>query len=573
MGRSKNHNFSIGLNRSYKNIKNKNKEIVTIYLFYLYGTSAVKKSTGIKIPAIAYNQDTRRLKQSYEQNSAYNDMLLDIEKKIPEVRSKMIKGKMTYRSAFNELLNKTEDLSLSEYVEQTPKIKKPSKDKYHRYLKALNGHFTGLNRLEYTDLKFSVLDDANEVERIADIIKNQVPQLNHNSQIDYMNAIDTIYKKYKNLKGQDGVFRLGGYIDSKRDTNVQPIPFVDLAMGINKINTKQKYMSYLYWLYSFCLRGLDGQDIVNISEKDVKGDFDYNKHYYPDANLHTELKDFNKKAWYIRSRGKGSIARVILINVFPTLLIQRLLKEAIKSTHPQYSYKGSDKLRLFNFKTKRDDGSKDVEGDKKWKSFKDTMRKNFNLMFDGCLHRTRHTFTQTAVDELNVSHQKADEMLGHKTIKSSLKYYLSESQLNTDIYHIHTIQEFDVLKLLKALINFADNKRYLKRYELKGDLKGKIFKSDGNIENAYQVMSFKEELMFDIGTLTTWELDKEMKLQKLMRKVETRPNIVFENGVVKVSSHNDYSKDLNELLEQKQEYFENSKYFKSYIKELMESWD
>ena len=86
-------------------------------------------------------------------------------------------------------------------------------------------------------------------------------------------------------------------------------------------------------------------------------------------------------------------------------------------------------------------------------------------------------------------------------------------------------------------------------------------------------MSFKEELMFDIGTLTTWELDKEMKLQKLMRKVETRPNIVFENGVVKVSSRNDYSKDLNELLEQKQEYFENSKYFKSYIKELMESWD
>lgn len=201
------------------------------------------------------------------------------------------------------------------------------------------------------------------------------------------------------------------------------------------------------------------------------------------------------------------------------------------------------------------------------------MRKNFHKMFNGSLHRTRHTFTQTAVDELNVSHQKADEMLGHKTIKSSLKYYLSESQLNTDIYHIHTIQEFDVLKLLNALINYADNKRYLKRYELKGGLKGKIYKSDGAIENAYQVMSYKEQLMFEIGTLTTWELDKEMKLQKLMRKVETRPNVTFEDGVVKVSNQNDYSEELDKLLEQKKEYFENSKYFKSYLKELIEGFE
>lgn len=564
MARSKHHNFSIGLKQSYKKIKDKHNTKVTIYLFYVYGTKPIKKSTGIRVPAIVYNPDTKRIKQSYTQYRAYNDILLNIESKIPDVRAKMMNGKMTYRSAFMELLNKSEEYSIQEFVKHTAKINAPTKDKYFTYLSALNGHFERLNRPEYVDLKFNILDDANEVETIADIIKNKVSSIEVNTQIDYMNALDTCYKKYKNLKGQEGVFRQGGYIPAKQDPNVQPVSFLDLAKGISKINTKQQYMSYLFWLYSFCLRGLDGQDIVNISEKHIKGDFDYNKHYYPDALLHKDLNDQNKKAWYIKRRKKSNTGQIILINIFPTLLIHRLLKQAIKETHPQYSYKGQDKMRIFNFLTKDEDDKRNVKGFKKWCLLSDTLYKNYSKLFNGNLKRVRHTFVQTAVDELGTSYDKANELLGHKIKKQALKFYLSESQLNTDIYHIHTIQEFDILRLLKTLIDYADHKEYVKREKHTGGLIDTL-----NEEHNSSVYRYNEWLMFDVGLLTTWELDKEMKLQKLMRKIETRPKVKFENGVVSINDDMDYSDDLKKLIKEKEKIFEESKYFKSYIEAIM----
>ena len=58
-----------------------------------------------------------------------------------------------------------------------------------------------------------------------------------------------------------------------------------------------------------------------------------------------------------------------------------------------------------------------------------------------------------------------------------------------------------------------------------------------------------------------------------MSKYNLRVQYKGNTGYYYLDSFNGYSKDLNELLEKKQQYFENSKYFKSYIKELMESWD
>ena len=55
--------------------------------------------------------------------------------------------------------------------------------------------------------------------------------------------------------------------------------------GLNSINTFKQFEALLFWLYSFCLLGLDGVDIINIDEKKIVEENHNLDYYHPDLNM------------------------------------------------------------------------------------------------------------------------------------------------------------------------------------------------------------------------------------------------------------------------------------------------
>ncbi len=100
----------------------------------------------------------------------------------------------------------------------------------------------------------------------------------------------------------------------------------------------------MFWLYSFCLRGLDGQDVTLVSDKLLVEDspladyiYDFDIEGY-DTPVHIELKR------------KKTAARTftLLINAYPTLSINELLKKVIRINRPD-EVNEDDGLKLFKW--------------------------------------------------------------------------------------------------------------------------------------------------------------------------------------------------------------------------------
>jgi len=59
-------------------------------------------------------------------------------------------------------------------------------------------------------------------------------------------------------------------------------------------------------------------------------------------------KTFLKKQYIVGKRTKSNVGIKILFNQFPTLLILKLLKRMVGHNRPEYAYKGSDKVKIYN---------------------------------------------------------------------------------------------------------------------------------------------------------------------------------------------------------------------------------
>ena len=68
--------------------------------------------------------------------------------------------------------------------------------------------------------------------------------------------------------------------------------------GFNKINTPLQLQSYLWFLYSFCLQGMDGADIVSLREGDFinyQGRKKTINHFHPEGKSIQSQGDFSQK--------------------------------------------------------------------------------------------------------------------------------------------------------------------------------------------------------------------------------------------------------------------------------------
>ena len=200
-----------------------------------------------------------------------------------------------------------------------------------------------------------------------------------------------------------------------------PVPYTSILDAFNNINSKQQYEAVIFWLYMFCLTGIDAIDVANTSEDNLdKADLKHIKenglnHYHPEHMFTRDTKQFSRKIYRTGRRSKnGNLIGGTLLNLFPTLTLHRILKKLIKETHPEYAYQGADCLRLFNFLTKDKMGRDLKAGKDKWTAYRGVMSKNLKKLGMGKgFKQVRDTFTMQG-EEVGVDKGKLQEYLGHR---------------------------------------------------------------------------------------------------------------------------------------------------------------
>ena len=491
--KSKHHNFWFSLNCG----KVKPSDEVSIYIFYKYGDSNQKKKRipNIKVPYQYWDKKSKSIKQIAVDKNILSiedvEYLDGIRHKFNTVARQMSEGILTVDNAFRKLLKQSEDDTVLNHLNnETPHLYTANTNrKYKDYIRSIEKH-TGD---EFTPLKLSHLQDLDAVKQIATKVKKAVSP---NTAIDYLKALDVISDRAKLSVFKP--FKSNKLLPSKDQTKEKQVTYIDVSEGINKTRTKQDYLSLSFWLFSFCLRGLDGTDIVNISEKNVEGNFKLP--YYPDWDTDTCFLNCGEKAYYLKRRGKTRKYYRILLNLYPTYYLHRLIKQLVSETHPEYSYKGKDKLRIFNFLTKDEKGNPIEEGVNKWIAFRDTISKKQKRLLGEGLKTTRHTFTDITKNELTLTDSEQQDLLQHSTDGNALSHYQSEKQTTTDLNHMFALQEYEIASTVNLLLQFGDANGY----------------------HSFKINTGAKTLL-SRDKLTTFTQEEEREYQKLLRNISSKP--------------------------------------------------
>ncbi|MDB3862870.1 hypothetical protein N9313_04800 [Flavobacteriaceae bacterium] len=419
------------------------------------------------------------------------EYLDSIRNKFNTVARQVAEGILTVDNAFRKLLKQSEDDTILNHLTvETPHLYTENTfSKYKDYLRSIEKH-TGK---EFTPLKLSHLQDLDAVKQIATKVKRAVSP---NTAIDYLKALDVVTDRAKLdvLKP----FKANKLLPFKDQTKEKQVTYIDLLKGIDKINTKQDYLSYAFWLFSLCLRGLDGIDIVNISEKNVEGSFKLP--YYPDWESDECFINCGEKAYYLKRRGKTRKFYRILLNLYPTYYLHRLIKQLVSETHPYYKYEGKDKLRIFNFLTKDKKGNPIQVGKDKWIAFRDTISKKQVRMLGQGMKTTRHTFTNLTKNELTLTDSEQQDLLQHSTDGKALAHYQSEQQISTDLNHMFALQEYEIASTVNLLFQYGEIQGY------------HSFK-----------MNLGAKTLLSRDKLTTFTQEEEREYQKLLRNFNSKP--------------------------------------------------
>ena len=519
MERSKSHNFWIGLKTN--NCKPSDK--VSPYVFYKYGGSGKlrKRKLPLEISFDKWDTKSKNIKKSlWRTFSDEVDKIKDIESKINGVTIDMTSGTLTLENAFNRLLDKSEDGLLVTWINTAPRLTRGAKKKYLSFLSSIESHLPK----EYTPLRFTHLQDINFVGFIGETINHKSGL--GNGAIDYLKMLDRV-SDYAGLKVKKP-FKENGYIKASADTDKDSIKFKDVLEGFNDMRTSQDFMAMNFWLYSLSLRGLGGMDICNISEDNIERSGDYKVNdsilpYYPDYWVdkywtgHLGQKVFHRVK---RTKKEKNRKMTILLNLLPSNLLHESLKNILLRTHPQYAYKGKDRLRLFNFMTLKKD-EEVPEGKAKWKNLKDTIFPKIKRMIGGGIHLSRHTFIDTG--ELRLTEQEQVELLGQKTKTKGVHHYQSPHQIKTDLNHIKAIEEYGLMELIIIFFEVGFQKGFTDYKLSLGALK-----------------------ILQKGKLTTFTLEDQLKLEVLQQRIAERPNTRVVKGRV-ITSQREKSKELLDL--------------------------
>ena len=535
------------LSLSLESLPPKQNGLHAIYIVHRYMNKVKRKSTEYLIDKNHWDSKLGMIKTDCQQ--LYPQVMIDdlysIKGQFNVLRISLREKRINYTTAFNKLLKKgSDEVDLKKFVMTSPKCTKftpKTKQKIISFIKAIEKKLREAKH-HFTVLTTDVIVDEVYCNEINEILRES--NISTNTRRDYLQKLDAVSRQTDHLK--NSVFKSEGLYPKLEDTSRDPVEFDALMDGINDIRTLQDLEAYLFWIYSFCLLGLDANDIVNLDESMVaiKGD-KINNHYHPEGQFLNQFSKFSEKIHLKFFRKKSKVPMTICINLIPILFIRDWLHYLVKINRPELAYTGSDRLRIYNFKTLTAAGKDDMEGEAKKKSITDTYRDKTSRMFGGTIQQTRHTVTAQG-QENGMTNSELNGQLGHSA-KGSLKHYLKAHQIPKDVNHIHIIQEFKILNILKCLMD-----KTLTMTELINSAEvgfqgwgGENYKKNNPTLLAVQAINSEE--------LTLWSVEDEKRYQTLLSK-ESKGKWQMIDGVntkVEVTAKM-FSEELKELIQKKE---------------------
>ena len=548
--RKSSHNFVLQIDSSNisRDTNFKPSKALPIVLKYRSGGIAKKAKTDVVIPYEAWDRKARKIKQKFLDSNP--DLLnckkeLDrIENQFSSIKLKLSKGELVLESAFNKLLEKSEDLSVLDWYNANWKRKNHklgTAKKVRRIINAVQNYCERIGEEQYKPLKFPHFADPNSVEKLGTIMREN-PKLSQNMQNNYMKVLEQCVGKYdKKLKG---CFTQAGQVPDLKEGDVNIVELDDLYDGIDNIKTLQDLEAYLFWLLSFCLRGLDGQDITLINSKlissDIEIDDPYNQHFVPEYIPFgvPEAENYYQNKIYLnmpRKKTERSNMR-ILFNAYPTLSIIYHLKRLVKLNHPEYAGSKNDPYAIYGFDVNTQEGSD------KWDVLRQNYQSKLKRMIGQSFKSTRHTFTSTGVDS-GIQDNKLKELLGHSTTRGALKRYKRTDISELDLIHLQIFDDSDIINLYKELVEKLQVRKTYRSKEdefFEGEFKWK------EVDN--YCFAFK---------LLRWSYHKEWALQKEIKKYKARNRQALRNQKEDTLDINlpEKHRELRILLKEKKEAY------------------
>ena len=509
-----NHNFTLTF---YKN-KPYSRVSEPLVIMYNYGKISKKRKSPIAIPQEIFNKKKQLIKREWIQTyKVADDWIRKFNDKVNDIEISMANGKIHFEQAIKLLLNEYEsELVRDKYPiyaddeAELPSVVKTAMD----YLKALENKFG--EKSEYSNLMYHHLQRESDIKKIQSFI--DMMNIQNKSKKKYMNYLNKMTavapnftKEQKNpfnkeYKHPKGLPRLA--VDSK---------VFKLSVGTIEDNP-YKLEAMLWWLLSFCLRGVDCADILVLDSSKIEGEKNGNlRHYFPQMSGNN-----NEKFYYVGNRvkmahmDKKAKPLKILLNVYPVLTIFKMLKRLVKHIHPSIAYNGKDPLKIYNL------NYLNASDKSKWKNRLGTMTENTTKLFGATMKQARNTFSTILAEVLSVGYQNAEKQLstalGHTNEKTQ-KVYINPDQIRQDLLQIEVIERFDVRKIIKNIIatcsyySFKRDSRKIKLVDKK-NLNIKHLDIPATIWNWQKELEWSHEKMKSNSDVDTIEVDGQAPVQK-----------------------------------------------------------
>ena len=514
-----NHNFTLTF---YK--KKPHSEIAEpLVIMYNYGNISKKRKSPVQIPQKTFNKKRQELKKEWrEKYTVAHDWIEGFRNQVNDIEVALKEGKIHFEQAFKLLLNDYETELCRDMFPVYAKEKglfKPSVIKTTMdYLKAIESKFE-IAKSEYQDLMFHHLQRPSDIEKIQEFIDNlDIRNKSKKKYMNYLNKLTAVHPTFS--KAQKNPFTKQ-YQHGSSGPKMSVNPKV-LKLSIGKIEDNPYALeSMLWWLLSFCLRGIDCADILvldsNKIEGENKGDL---RHYFPQMSGNN-----TEKFYYVGNRtkmeyqDKKSTPLKILFNIYPVLTILKMLKRLVRHLHPNIAYVGKDPVKIYNLNYLNESDKK------KWKNRLGTMTENTTKLFGATMKQARTTFSTNLANVLSVSYQNAEKQLstalGHTNEKTQ-KFYINPDQIKQDLLQIEVIERFDVRKIVKNIITTCSCysfKRDSKRIKLvsKKNLQIKHLDIPATVWNWQKELEWSHEKLKSNSDVDTVEVDGKPVQKEIFR--------------------------------------------------------
>ena len=551
--RKSSHNISLAFNVKW-NPKGITKQ--TLYIRYKYGSTPARyKTTGFKLQMQDWDKNKEVIKNK-EKHIELSKWIAEFKQKQEDVLIQIALGKIDLKDAFAILTGKTTKGSILNSVEENGKLKNKTTNSINKAYERIRAVQTGLVKLgynQYSSLDYEHLSNHADIQTITKAVQEDF-DVKNNTKNGYLKYLNYAYQW--NPDTPDKVEPFKEFLTGDEYVPQPPVNKHKFNDGIINIgDNSQWFEAYLFWLLSFCLRGLNGADICLMDKSwitDVFGDkISDLRHYLPDLHklIDTEGETFTNKIYITGKRTKSGVGIKILLNQFPTLIILRLLKRMVAHNRPSFAYTGSDPIKIYNIDYYTERGKAD------WKNVLNTYSDQFKKMNGFTMSSARNTFTDILKNTLKAQGDMLSVSLGHRPSKATHNKYASVSQETLDILHTEVLRVWNINGVIQ-LMHQIHKEKSLSVITTSKDL---AYKGVQNIQITGKLGWFNtiqpKELEALNLPLTNWGYQKEDALQKLLAQQKMMSTGTFNpetNQIEYSTDTTNYTKELKDLIKEKE---------------------